>query len=81
MFTPRLFLEAWETGQSKSLAPLAHDLARRVQACGKDVVGQTLGSQEHDFRSDDVAIRRRIFARSGFEFILLVSGKDDVKWA
>ena len=36
---PRLRLEAREPREGKSLAPLANDLARRVQARGDNVVG------------------------------------------
>ena len=54
---PRLLLQAGQSHQGKSFAPLAHDLARRVQACGDHIVGHVLRGQEHDFSSNDIAIR------------------------
>ena len=35
-----LTLEAGQTGQSESFAPFAHDLTRRVEASGDEVVGE-----------------------------------------
>lgn len=50
-------LQAGEAGQSKSFAPLAHDLTRRVEASGDAVIGETLGRQKDDPGADNVAIR------------------------
>ena len=45
---PRFALEAGQTGQAESFAPLADDLARSAEAGGDDIIGKTLSSQEDD---------------------------------
>jgi hypothetical protein len=34
-----LFFQAWQASQCKSFAPLAHDLARSVEARRDDIIG------------------------------------------
>jgi hypothetical protein len=41
-------LEAGQTGQAESLAPLADDLAWSVKPGGDDLIGEALGSQKDD---------------------------------
>jgi hypothetical protein len=36
----------------EALAPLADDLARRIEAGGNDIVVQALGGQQHDLGPD-----------------------------
>ena len=55
-----LILEAGQAGQAESFAPLAHDLARGVQACRDDLVGDPLAGHQDYSSADHVAIRRRI---------------------
>ena len=52
-----LVLEAGQAGQAESFAPLAHDLARGVQACGDDLVGDPLAGHQDHSGADDLAIR------------------------
>jgi hypothetical protein len=40
----------------EALAPLADDLARRIQTSGDDVIGQSLGGEQDDLGADDIAI-------------------------
>ena len=53
----RLLVKARQPGECESLAPLAHDLARRISACGDDIVGQPLCCQEYNFSSPHITIR------------------------
>ena len=53
---PRLRLQAGESRKSKSLAPLADDLARRIELGGDDVVGKTFIGKKNDLGADHVAI-------------------------
>ena len=52
-----LFVEASEPFAEKPLAPLADDLARRIQPGGNNVVRPPFGGQQHEFGANDVAIR------------------------
>jgi hypothetical protein len=52
-----LTLEAGQTGESESFAPLAHDLRRRVEARGDEVIGEPFGRHEDDPGADDFTIR------------------------
>jgi hypothetical protein len=52
-----LLLQAGQTHQGKSFAPLAHDLPGRVQARRNDIVGQSLGREKDDLSSNNVSIR------------------------
>jgi hypothetical protein len=54
---------------------------RCIQALHDDVVGEVLVDQQDQLRADDVAIRRRISAGSGFKRTAFVSGGLDAKWA
>ena len=54
---PRLSLQARQSGQGKSLAPLADDLARRIEFGGDQVVGQTFIGKKDDLGADHIAIR------------------------
>ena len=58
-FTPAsgLRLQAGQSGKSKSLAPLADDLARRIESGGDEVVGQALIGKEDDLGADHITIR------------------------
>jgi hypothetical protein len=50
-------LKAGQTGERESFAPFANDLARRVEASGDEVIGETIGRHEDDPGTDDIAIR------------------------
>jgi hypothetical protein len=50
-------LKAGEAGQSESLAPLAYDLSRRIEAGGDEVIRETLGRHEDNPSADNVTIR------------------------
>jgi hypothetical protein len=52
-----LFIEARETRLEETLAPFGDDLARRIEACGDDVVGQPLGRIQDNLGADNVTIR------------------------
>ena len=53
----RLLVEAREAVAVEALAPLADDLARRVQAGADVVVAETGRGQQHDLGADDITIR------------------------
>jgi hypothetical protein len=53
----RLLVEAREPVAVKALAPLADDLARRVQAGPDLVIAEAAGGQQDDLGADDVTIR------------------------
>ena len=53
----RLRLKARQSGQRESLAPLADDLARRIEACSDHVIGKAISSHENDSGADNVTIR------------------------
>jgi hypothetical protein len=40
-----------------SLAPLADDLAPRIEAGHDDLIGEALGREQDDVRADNLAIR------------------------
>ena len=62
------------------MPPFADDLAWRVEARGDDVIPDVLGGEQDDLGANDVPIRRRILAGSGFEFgALLRTEVDDVR--
>jgi hypothetical protein len=42
---------------TKSLAPLADDLARRIEASRDDLIGEALGREQDDLGADDLSIR------------------------
>ena len=52
-----VFLEAGQAFFKEAVAPLANNLARRIEARGDVVVAQALGGQQHDLRPDNVSIR------------------------
>jgi len=54
---PRLFLKAGDSIFKETVAPFADDLARRIESRGNQIVAESLGRQQDDFRADDVAIR------------------------
>jgi hypothetical protein len=39
------------------MAPLAHNLPGRIQACTDRVISETGGSEEHDLGANDITIR------------------------
>jgi hypothetical protein len=53
----RLLLEAGQSLLEEALAPLADDLARRVETSSDDVVAEAVGGQQHDLGADNVTIR------------------------
>ena len=53
----RLSLQARQSGQRKPLAPLADDLARRIEFGRDEVVGQTFIGKKDDLGADHIAIR------------------------
>jgi hypothetical protein len=50
-------LEARQAGQSESLAPLADDLTRRIEAGSDEVIGKAISRHENDSGADNVTIR------------------------
>jgi hypothetical protein len=58
-FTPasRLFLKAGDAFFKEAVAPLADDLARRIEPGRDDIVAEPLGGEQDDFRADNVSIR------------------------
>ena len=52
-----MVFEAGQTGQAESLAPLADDLAGRVESGGDHIVSETFRGEEHDLGADDFTIR------------------------
>ena len=77
----RCFLQARQAFIEKALPPLADDLAREVETRGNDIVREASRSQEDDFRTNDVAIRRRILARPRLQSRPLVARERDEKRA
>jgi hypothetical protein len=53
---PGLLLQPRQAFGAEPLAPLADDLAGRIQARGNDVIREPPGGQEHDLRANDIAI-------------------------
>ena len=53
----RLSLQARQSGQGKSLAPLADDLARCIEFGGDEVIGQAFIGKQDDLGADDITIR------------------------
>jgi hypothetical protein len=53
----RLFLQAGQAFFEEALAPLADDLARRIEPRGDEIVAQAVRGEQHDFGADDVPIR------------------------
>jgi hypothetical protein len=53
----RFALEAGQTGQAESLAPLADDLARSVESGSDDIVGGALGRKKDDLGPNHISIR------------------------
>jgi hypothetical protein len=39
------------------VAPLADNLARRIEAAGDDIVAEPLGGEQDDLRADNISIR------------------------
>jgi hypothetical protein len=54
---PGEFLQSGHSLLEEPLAPLADDLARRIEALGDLVVAQSPYGIRHDLGSDDVTIR------------------------
>jgi hypothetical protein len=65
----------------EAFAPLADDLASGIQPFRDEIVGQIFGSHEHDFSTEDLKIRQRIFSRAMPEYLFLVGGENYRKWA
>src|SRR6516164_11429851 len=53
----RFILEAGQASQTEALAPLADDLAWRVESRGNYIIGEALGGQQDDFGANDITIR------------------------
>jgi hypothetical protein len=53
----RLLVEARKALIKETVAPLAGDLPWGIQACGDNVIGQSLRGQEDQLGPDDVSIR------------------------
>jgi hypothetical protein len=60
-----LLIETGETILVEAFSLLAHNLARRIQACSDAIVGQTLRRQQHDLGPQHITIWWRIFPRPG----------------
>jgi hypothetical protein len=58
-FTPaaRLRLQVRQSGKGKSLAPLADDLARRIEPGRDEVVGQAFIGKKNDLGANHITIR------------------------
>ena len=54
---PRLSLQAGKPREGESLAPLADNLARRVEPGSDEVVGQAFIGKEDDLGANHVTIR------------------------
>jgi hypothetical protein len=59
----RLIFQPGQPVDVETLAPLADDLARRIQANANDIVRQPLAGQQHDLGPDHRSIGRPISAR------------------
>jgi len=75
------FLEAREAFLEETFAPLADDLAARVESRGNLIVAESFGGEEHDLGPDNVSIRQRIFSGLSFETSALIAVQLDSKWA
>jgi hypothetical protein len=53
----RLFLKAGHSLFKEPVAPLADNLARRIEAGGDDIVAEPLGGEQDDLRADNISIR------------------------
>jgi len=67
------FLEAREAFLEETFAPLADDLAARVESRRNLIVAESLGGEEHDLGPDYVSIRQRIFSGLSFETSALIA--------
>jgi hypothetical protein len=55
--TPGLFVEPREAPETEPLAPLADDLARRVEAVRNGVIVEPRGREKDDLGAEDIPIR------------------------
>ena len=53
----RLFLKAGQAFFEEAVAPLADDLARRIESGGDEIVAEPVGGEQDDLGADDVSIR------------------------
>jgi hypothetical protein len=53
----RLLVEARKAVLEEAMAPLADDLAWRIQARADVVIAEATGGEEHDLGADDITIR------------------------
>ena len=67
------FLEAREAFLEEPFAPLADNLAARVESRGNLIVGESFGGKEDDLGPDYVSIRQRILPGLCFEPSALVA--------
>jgi hypothetical protein len=51
-----VFVEAGQSLSVEALSPLAHDLPRRVETSGNDIICKALAGKQDDLRPDNVAI-------------------------
>ena len=61
------FFESFHAFLEEALAPLADNLATGVQPFGDLVVAKTLGREEDEAGSEDIAIRQRMFPSPGLQ--------------
>jgi hypothetical protein len=62
---------------AEPLTPFTGDLAWHAELSGYAVVAKPLARQEHDLRSHDIAIRRRILLAARLQFGSLIFGQSD----
>ena len=55
----------------EAFSPLADDLSRQAQALSDDLVLQAIGGEEDELGTDDLEVRRRIFACHRLELLPL----------
>jgi hypothetical protein len=53
----RLFLKAGQSLVEETVPPFAHNLARRIESGGDEIVADAFGRQQDDLCADDVSIR------------------------
>jgi len=75
------FLEAREAFLEETFAPLADDLAARVESRRNLIVTESFGGEEHDLGPDYVSIRQRIFSGLRFKTSALIAVQLDSKRA
>jgi hypothetical protein len=53
----RLLIQTGQSVSEEAVAPLADDLARRIEPGRDDIIPEAFGCQQHDLGANDVTIR------------------------